>query len=260
MSKLIFIADTIIEQRCQAPIKIMNLYMNRLAIDENEANEVIAVSVFSFGRITRWNLDEEFFITNECIDNPLDNCEEIKKTAKKVSENEFIHALTKNALDSNHLVQDCVNEFLYLAAQFENTSSLEDQKDFNCSLPIHLIYSGNSFNWTDIIGHNIEQDVGPHEFSRWLVRYVQWVLECLEIDSIYLTFLEMWKHNLVTTETAERCFKQEYRSKDGGIMESVNDDILNFQVNLTRLPETLLGRKPTYFLPKKGFMKKDVNL
>ena len=225
--------------------------MNRLAIDENEANEIIGVEIYSaMGIIHPSNPDFFWF---------KDHPEATAKTSTgltKVSEKEFICHVTEMAQKNNHLIREGVGKCLYAAKNFENILGLENHKNMD----IHLIYSGNSFNWTDIVGHNVDNDIGPKQFTKWLTEYAEYVLEYLDMNLIFMTFLDMWKHNLVTKETADRCFKGRNRIKSDDIMESVNDDLEKFHLNLTMRPKALLGRKLTYFLPKTGFIKQSASM
>ena len=120
--------------------------------------------------------------------------------------------------------------------------------------PLQLILCGNSFTWMEIMGYISDNDILPNDFSDGLISlYVQQVLNDLEINSIQMTLLQMWRQHLVTSETANRCFTGKNRTKDGEIMISVGDDLEIFQSKLTKFPQKLIGQKLTYFLPKARF-------
>ena len=121
MSKLIFIIDSIATQACQTPTKIANLYMNRFAIDEDAAFEVIAVESFS---ATEDHLEPSFVGTR------LSNEDIIEDLAVKTSDN-----LERSTI----LIEETLNK----ANLFEKYLNLSSKLKTN----IHLIYCGNPFNW-----------------------------------------------------------------------------------------------------------------
>ena len=92
----------------------------------------------------------------------------------------------------------------------------------------HLIYSGNAFNWMDVLGHNVENSIGPKEFEEIVECMVRNALKKYKINSIMLTFLELWKHNLITQATADQFSLGNIKTKNGGIIESVYDDLEKF--------------------------------
>ena len=43
-----------------------------------------------------------------------------------------------------------------------------------------------------------------------------------------LTFLDMWKHNLITEATAKKISERKIKTKNGEIIDSVYDDLETF--------------------------------
>ena len=117
MSKLIFIIDAIDTHACHTPTKIANWYMNRFAIDEDAAFEVIAIESFS---ATEDHL-EPSWISNE----------------------DFIDDLTIKIFDNFDRSKSAIEETLTKANLFEKYLDLFPKLKTN----IHLIYCGNPFNW-----------------------------------------------------------------------------------------------------------------
>ena len=123
MSKLIFIIDAIDTQTCHTPTKIANWYMNRFAIDEDAAFEVIAVESFS---ATEDHLEPS---------SPY-------QLAHPYSE-DFIDDLTIKTFDNFDRSKSAIEESLTKANLFEKDLDLFPKLKTN----IHLIYCGNPFNW-----------------------------------------------------------------------------------------------------------------
>ena len=117
MSKLIFITDVISTKACQNPTKIAHLYMNRFAIDEDAAFEIIAVESFS---ATETHLEPNFG-----------------------SEPKFVDELAMKTLENFDRSKSVIEKALNIANQFEKNLNLPSHDKLN----IHLIYAGNPFNW-----------------------------------------------------------------------------------------------------------------
>ena len=117
MSKLIFIIDAIDTQTCHTPTKIANWYMNRFAIDEDAAFEVIAIESFS---ATEDHLESSWR-----------------------SDKDFINDLTIKTFDNFDRSKNAIEETLTKAILFEKNLDLFPKLKTN----IHLIYCGNPFNW-----------------------------------------------------------------------------------------------------------------
>ena len=123
MSKLIFITDAISTEAYQNPTKIAYLYMNRFAIDEDAAFEIIAVEFFT---ATETHLEPNFgFFKPE------------------VSEDDFVDELAMKTFENFDRSRNVILKTLNMANQFEKNLDLPSHDQLN----IHLIYSGNPFNW-----------------------------------------------------------------------------------------------------------------
>ena len=158
MSKLIFIIDAIDTQTCHTPTKIANWYMNRFAIDEDAAFEVIAIESFS---ATEDHLEPSW----------------ISKLELDIHYKEFIDDLTIKTFDNFDRSKSAIEETLTKANLFEKDLNLFPKLKTN----IHLIYCGNPFNWISGLD--------------WVFEKVQ--LNCLEqkagiIDNVNLKIV----HNL----------------------------------------------------------------
>ena len=111
-----------------------------------------------------------------------------------------------------------------MAIEFENELDFEKSNLMN----IHLIYAGNALNWMDVLGHNDENSIGSQGFKEVVNNFVQNALKKYKINSIVLTFLDMWKLQLITQTTAKQFSEGKIKTKNGGIIESVYDDLENF--------------------------------
>ena len=256
MTNLIFITDLIIDQACQTPMKIMHLYMNRLVIDEEQANEISGVGTYTAQIVSKEesNMGHTIWQTPYYMAYPEDFVfHTINRLPWATSVREFSKSdvsqkeITIEILSAGKLVENAIQPLLRRAK--ESYSICTSKKES----PIHLIICGNSLTWMEIMGYDTVNDIRPNDFSEELMVYVQEVLDDLEINSIHMTFLQMWRHHLVTLETADKCFTGKTRTKDGEKMISVGDDLELFQTKLTILPKALIGQKLTYFLPKAGF-------
>ena len=189
--------------------------MNRFAIDENASFEIISVKTLMYQEINLSPSDGtgEFFLQS-------------KETGEEqeVSEKEFIKDINQGTVENLKLIEHAIESSLHKANEFENELGLKTYDLMNT----HLIYSGNAFNWMDVLGHNVENSIGPKEFEEIVECMVRNALKKYKINSIMLTFLELWKHNLITQATAEQFSKGEIKTKNGGIIESVYDDLENF--------------------------------
>ena len=249
MTNLIFIADLMIDQACQTPMKMMHLYMNRLVIEEERANEIIGIEIYSTSPITEPPVSGSDFVIPEPFtsDNALSielTAQEMVKTRQELYGVKNATSLPMFLIKYKTLVKNAIPLFLRLADESKHRFPMEKEHS------IHLIYSGNSFRWIEVMGYDTRNQIGPNKFTEQMTLYVQKVLENLKIHSIQMTFLEMWKQNLVTSETANSCFTGKTKTKSGEIMESVNDDLEKFQSNLASHPQTLNDAKLMYLLPK----------
>ena len=204
MSKLIFIADLIASQACQTPVKIMNMYMNRFAIDENASFEIISVET----------------LTGHEINPSPQEKQEVSELVSELS----LSFISQQTFENFKKIERAIKSSLHMAMEFENELDLKKSDWMN----IHLIYAGNALNWMDVLGHNDENSIGSKGFKEVVNNFVQSALENYKINSIMLTFLDMWKHQLITQTTAKQFSEGKIKTKNGGIIESVYDDLEMF--------------------------------
>ena len=215
MSKLVFIVDMIASQACKNPVKIMHIYMNRFAIDENASFEIISVQTLMYQEINLSPSDGpgEFFLKSK-----------VTGEEQEVSQQEFLDDINQGTVENLKPIEHAIESSLHKANEFENELDLNNYDLMNT----HLIYSGNAFNWMDVLGHNVENSIGPKEFEEKVKCMVRNALKKYKINSIMLTFLELWKHNLITQATADQFSVGKIKTKNGGIIESVYDDLEKF--------------------------------
>ena len=214
MSKLIFIADMITSQACQTPVKMMHMYMNRFAIDEAAAFEIISVETLSVRDIILTPTDRrKFFLDSKHIGENRD-----------VSEQEYLYDLTKRTFENVEQIEYVIESSLQTAEEFENELDLKKSSRIN----IHLIYAGNAFNWMDVEGHVLGNNISPDKYQGMVKDFVHNALKSIEINSIMLTFLDMWKYNVITQAIAEEFSHGKIKTNNGGIIDSVYDDLETF--------------------------------
>ena len=239
----------ITSQACQHPVKMMHMYMNRFAIDEAAAFEIISVETLIAQKIklspsegsSKWFLDSKQIGSDQDV-------------------SRYIYDLTlmQTTVDNVKRMGLVISSSLRRAKRFEIDYGLKKSD----RVRIHLIYSGNAFNWTDVMGHDFRNDISPDKFQRVVKDVVHTVLKSIEINSIMLTFLDMWKHNVITQATAEKFSHGKIKTKNGGIIESVYDDLETFFYK-TMYKDTLEEKKFLYFISsfseseKQLFEKKD---
>ena len=95
MSKLVFIVDMIASQACQNPVKIMHIYMNRFAIDENASFEIISVQTLMYQEINLSPSDEpgEFFLKSK-----------VTGEEQEVSQQEFLDDINQGTVENLKLI------------------------------------------------------------------------------------------------------------------------------------------------------------
>ena len=189
--------------------------MNRFAIDEAASFEIISVETLMYQEIILSPGDGsgKFFLDS-------------KQTGEdqNVSEQEYLYDLTKRTFDNVERIGPARESSLHKANKFENELDLKTNDLMN----IQLIYSGNAFNWMDVLGHHAGNSIDSNGFKEIVEMLVRDALKKYKINSIMLTFLDMWKHNLITQATADQFSEGKIKTKSGGIIESVNDDLEKF--------------------------------
>ena len=189
--------------------------MNRFAIDETTSFEIIGVETLMYQEINLSPSDGpgEFFLDSE------ETGEE-----QEVSEQEFLDDISQGTFKNLGLIGRAIESNLHRAKKFENELDLKPYD----MMDIQLIYSGNASNWMDVLGHHAENSMDSNRFQEIVEFFVREALKKYKINSITLTFLDMWKHNLITQATADEFSAGKIKTKNGGIIESVYDDLEEF--------------------------------
>ena len=151
--------------------------------------------------------------------------------------------LTKRTFKNVKQIEHVIESSLQTAEESENELDLEKSSRIN----IHLIYAGNAFNWMDVEGHVLGNNISPSQYQGMVKDFVHNALKSIGINSIMLTFLDMWKQNLITQATADEFSAGKIKTKNGGIIESVYDDLETYFYK-TRYKDTLEEKKSLYHI------------
>ena len=199
--------------------------MNRFAIDENASFEIICVETLS---------SREIILLPGDRDRPRKFFQETGEK-QDVSKQEYLfflnenlwlgnYELTKRTFENVERIEHVIESSIQRAEEFENKLGLKKSDRMN----IDLIYAGNAFNWMDIEGHDLGNYISADKFRGMVKDFVHNALESTEINSTILTFLEMWKHNVISQATAKEFSEGKIKTKNGGIIDSVYDDLETF--------------------------------